>query len=73
VGGGNATTNHQCEHCRRVSGSLQLAKRAVDDEKEKDDVCECTCPPVSRGSVLITRFQSLNLSPDDIPSIPWGS
>ena len=35
-------------------------------------VCVCTCPPVSRGSVLITRYQSLNLSPNDIPSIPWA-
>ncbi len=32
----------------------------------------CTCPPVSRGSVSITRYQSLNLTPDDIPSIPWA-
>jgi hypothetical protein len=26
-------------------------------------VCVCTCPPVSRGSVSITRYQSLNLTP----------
>jgi hypothetical protein len=34
-------------------------------------VCVCACPPVSRGSVSIARYQSLNLTPDDIPSIPW--
>jgi len=25
--------------------------------------CVCACPPVSRGSVSITRYQSLNLTP----------
>jgi hypothetical protein len=35
-------------------------------------VCVCTCSPVSGGSVSITRYQSLNLTPDDIPSIPWA-
>ncbi len=32
----------------------------------------CTYPLVSRGNVSITRYQSLNLTPDDIPSIPWA-
>ena len=36
-------------------------------------MCLCTCPPVSRGSVLIMRYQSLKIFlPDDIPSIPWA-
>ena len=26
-------------------------------------MCVCTCPPVSKGSVSITRYQSLNLTP----------
>ena len=29
-----------------------------------------SCPPVTCGSVLITRYQSLDLSTDDVPSIP---
>jgi hypothetical protein len=30
---------------------------------EEVDVCVCTCPLVSRGSVSITRYQLLNLTP----------
>jgi hypothetical protein len=39
---------------------------------DKVCVCVCTCPPVLRGGVLITQYESPNLTPDDIPSIPWA-
>jgi len=60
-------------------GSLELSQRALidtiindaklDDAKVKR-VCVCVLSSGYRGSVLIMRYQSLDLSTDDIPSIP---
>jgi hypothetical protein len=44
-----------------------LAESTVSDTL--NHVC-VSCPPVTSGSVLITRYQSLDLSTDDVPSIP---
>ena len=37
---------------------------------ERTPVCVCTCPPVSRGSVSITWYQSLNLT-TPMTSLPY--
>ena len=64
---------------RLCDGSLELLQRALidtiindaklDDAKVKR-VCVCVLSSGYRGSVLITRYQSLDLSTDDVPSIP---
>ena len=43
--------------------STEVVKNFWKFVKESVCVCVCTCPPVSRGSVSITRYQSLNLTP----------